>query len=587
MSFEYKASGNALDVKSLRRVFSLVANYRGTVFISVLLTIAMSILGPSIPYFLQQSIDGPIKARNINGLYQSIGLILFMLFSQGMVSYAQSYYTEWLGQQAIYKLRIKTFNHILKMRLSIFDRTPIGTMITRVVSDVETVADIFSEGLIAIAGDMLQIIVILTYMFIIDWKLTLICLSVFPILLLSAWIFKETVKKSFQEVRTQVSKLNAFLQEHITGMYIVQTFNRQNIEFERFTVINKKYRDANIKSILAYSIFFPVIEVLSAISIALIVWGGIGGVLQGRVTIGILIAFISYINLLFRPIRQVADKFNTLQMGMVASERIFQVLDMEASLPNTGTIADDIKGKIEFRNVWFAYADDKWILKDISFTILPGQTIAIVGHTGAGKTSITGLVNRLYTHQKGDILIDDQPIENYDIDALRKQIAVVLQDVFLFSDTINNNLKLYSNKITQNQIVEAVKLVGADSFINNLPGKYDYQVQERGASLSTGQRQLISFIRAIIQQPAILILDEATSSIDQETENMIQKATEILLRGRTSIAIAHRLSTIREADNILVLDKGELVEMGSHDTLISQKGLYHQLYQLQFTELVL
>jgi ATP-binding cassette subfamily B protein len=425
-------------------------------------------------------------------------------------------------------------------------------------------------------------------MFYIDWRLSLYSLAVFPLLLVSAYIFKEKVKVSFQDVRTQVARLNAFLQEHITGMQIVQVFNRQDIEMDRFEKINASHRDANIRGVLYYSVFFPVIEVLSAMAIALIVWGGTKGVLDQRITFGTVVAFIQFINLLFRPIRQVADKFNTLQMGMVAADRIFNVLEMEDSTPDKGHLAaDKVEGKIEFKDVWFAYEDENWILKDLSFDIQPGQTLAIVGHTGAGKTSITNLVNRLYEKQKGEILLDGRPVEDYQLTSLRKQIAVVLQDVFLLSDSIANNIKLFNENITREQMIEAAKLVGADRFIETLPGGYDYQVQERGATLSTGQRQLISFIRAVIQDPRILILDEATSSIDQETEELIQHATEVLLKDRTSIVIAHRLATIQHADKILVMEKGRIKEVGTHQELLEKGGLYRKLYELQFTELVM
>ena len=589
MSFEYKATGKVIGLGSLRRVFSLVSNHKLIVLLSIILTLSASAIGPCIPFLMQRAIDVDIMSYDTTGLINSCMMIIALLCLQGAVGYLQAFYTNWLGQQAIHQLRTRVFNHILKFRLKIYDRTAVGTMITRTVSDVETVSDIFSEGLISITGDLLSIIFILGFMFFEDWRLTFVSLAVFPLLLVAAYIFKEKVKVSFQDVRTQVGRLNAFLQEHITGMQIVQVFNRQRKEMSRFNEINKNHRDANIRGVLYYAVFFPVIEVLSAASVALIVWGGASGVLEGRLTLGILVAFISYINLLFRPIRQIADKFNTLQMGMVASDRIFKVLDMQESTANNGTIPLDytIKGEIEFKNVWFAYEDENWTLKDISFAVEEGKTLAIVGHTGAGKTSITSLVNRLYEKQKGDILIDGKPIEDYKLETVRSQIAVVLQDVFLFSDTIENNIKIYNPTITREEIVEASRLVGAHRFIEKLPNGYDYQVQERGATLSTGQRQLISFIRAVIQNPRLLILDEATSSIDHETEEMIQQATEVLLKGRTSIVIAHRLATIQNADQIIVMDKGRIKERGSHQELLEQDGLYRKLYELQFTELVM
>jgi ATP-binding cassette subfamily B protein len=588
MSFDSKVSGSALDTKSLKRVFSLISDHKIILVISIILTIALALIGIATPVITQRAIDQDIMHFNGQGLLNDAMLIIVILVLQTLILYFQTYYTNWLGQQAVHQLRTRIFNHILDFRLKVYDRTPVGTMITRTVSDVETIADIFSEGLVSISGDVLLIIAILTVMFYEDWRLSCYSLSVFPLLLISAYIFKEKVKVSFQDVRTQVGRLNAFLQEHITGMQIVQVFNRQDIEMNRFEKINAAHRDANIRGVLYYSVFFPVIEVLSAMAIAFIVWGGTHGILTGRVSIGMVTLFIMLINQLFRPIRQVADKFNTLQMGMVAADRIFNVLEMEDAIPDNGQMmADKVEGKIEFRDVWFAYEDENWILKDLSFDIQPGQTLAIVGHTGAGKTSITNLVNRLYEKQKGEILLDGRPVEDYQLTSLRKQIAVVLQDVFLLSDSIANNIKLFNENITREQMIAAARLVGADRFIETLPGGYDYQVQERGATLSTGQRQLISFIRAVIQNPRILILDEATSSIDQETEELIQHATEVLLKDRTSIVIAHRLATIQHADKILVMEKGRIKEVGTHHELLEKGGLYRKLYELQFTELVM
>lgn len=587
MSFEHQPSGKVMELKLLYRVYKLVSEYRFFVIFSLVLTIALAIIGPAVPWLIQRTIDYELLNYDYKGLLNNSLIILGLLALQGVIFYLQSYYTGWLGQQAIHELRRKVFNHISSFRMKVFDRTPVGTMITRTIADVETVANIFAEGLINITGDLLQIIVILGIMIYTDWQLTLISLTIFPLLLISAYIFKEKVKFSFQEVRTAVARLNAFLQEHITGMLIVKVFNREDVEMKRFKEINAEHRDANIRSVMYYSVFFPVIEVLSAISIALIVWWGAKGVLQGISTFGTIVSFILYINLLFRPIRQVADKFNTLQMGMVASERIFRVLDMTDTIPNQGDLKRSLEGHVEFKNVWFAYEGENWVLKDISLQAKPGQTLAFVGYSGAGKTSVSSLINRLYEYQKGSILIDGTPVEEYDLTNLRKQIAVVLQDVFLFSDTIENNIKLYNQNISREQIMEAARMVGADKFIERLPGGLDYQVQERGSTLSTGQRQLISFIRAIIQNPAILILDEATSSIDHETEEMIQEATNVLLKGRTSIVIAHRLSTIQDADQIIVMSKGQIEEQGTHHELLAREGLYRKLYELQFSELAL
>ena len=588
MSFEYKATGRIFEWKLLKRIFALVSEYRVTIIFSFFLTVIVAALGVATPILMQKGLDQYVVKGNIAGLEKLSMVIFGVLVMQTLLSYYQTYYTNWLGQMAILKLRDNIFNHILKFRLKVFDTTPVGMMITRTISDVESVADIFSQGLISIFGDVMLMLMILGVMFFFNWKLSLVTLSVFPFLLATSWIFKEKVKVSFQDVRQQVARLNAFLQEHITGMNIVQIFHREEKELNRFHEINAKHRDANIRSVLYYSIFFPVIEIFSAIAVALIVWyGGKNMLPPNNISFGEVTSFILFINLLFRPLRQIADKFNTLQMGMVASDRIFKVMDMEDSTPDTGKLQTAINGQVSFENVWFAYNEEDWVLKDISFDVKPGQVLAIVGHTGAGKSSIISLINRLYEKTKGNILIDGEPVENYGLDWLRSNIAVVLQDVFLFSDTIENNIRLYDENITKEQILEAARLVGADKFINHLPGGIEYQVQERGATLSTGQRQLISFIRAVIQNPKILILDEATSSIDNETEELIQQATKVLLQGRTSIVVAHRLATIRNADMILVMEKGRIKEVGKHDELLEKGGLYRKLYELQFTELVL
>jgi ATP-binding cassette subfamily B protein len=548
----------------------------------------MSVVGIATPLLIRYTIDNAILAGNRRLLISLAEIITVVLLLQALLMYYQTFLTNSLGQEAIRRLRKRVFDHVINFRITVFDRTPIGTMITRTISDVETVADVFAQGFINITGDLLQIIFILGAMFFMDWQLSLVSLSVFPLLLIAAYVFKEAVKVSFQDVRTQVARLNAFIQEHITGMQIVQVFSREKEEMDNFRDINAAHRNANIRGIRAYAIFFPVIEVFSAAAIALIVWWGAKGVLTGVTTPGTMMAFIFYINLLFRPVRQIADRFNTLQMGMVAAGRIFNVLDMKDEIPDEGKRKDaHIAGKVEFRNVCFAYSDENWILKDISFTAEPGQTLAIVGHTGAGKTSVTNLVNRLYPYQKGAVCIDNVRIEDYQLGWLRKQIAVVLQDVFLFSDSIANNIRLYNDDISREEMEEAARMVGAHRFIEKLPGGYDYPVQERGATLSTGQRQLISFIRAILQDPKILILDEATSSIDHETEELIQHATQVLLKGRTSIVIAHRLATIQNADKILVMDKGRIAEEGTHQELLAKGGLYRKLYELQFAELVI
>ena len=584
---EKDISGKAVDTGLLLKVYNLIKPYRHLFYISVGITFLNSVVGPAIPYAIRHTIDEEILKIDSNGLRLWTGIILGLLLAQGALTYLQTYLTNYLGQNAIKHLRDKVFNHILNFKSKVFDNTPIGTFITRTVTDVERVADIFSQGLINILGDLLQLIIILTIMFYTDWELTLVMLTVFPFLIAISYVFKEKVKVAFQDVRTQVSRLNAFLQEHITGMGIVKIFNKEDEEMEKFDQINQQHRDANIRSVFYYALFFPAIELFSAAAIALIVWYGTQSVLSGQVTFGTLVLFILYINMMFRPVRAIANNFNVLQMGMVASSRIFRVLEHEESIANNGLIKpEQVRGDIRFNNVWFAYEDEEYVLKDLSFDIKEGQNIAIVGSTGAGKTTITNLLTRMYDINHGSITLDGRDIRDYELEHLRIQISIVLQDVFLFSDTIANNIRLYESGVTEAQMEQAARRIGADRFIKELPNGFDTEVQERGASLSAGQRQLISFIRAIIQNPQILILDEATSSVDNETEELIQEATEALLKGRTSIVIAHRLATIKNADQILVMEKGEIKERGTHSELMAQEdGLYKQLIRLQFTEL--
>lgn len=575
------------DIGILRKVYGLITPYRHLFIIAITITFINSFVGPAIPYAIRHTIDNEILRFNTNGLYLMAMLIFGLMLLQAVLTYFETFMTNDLGQNAIKMLREKVYDHILNFKSKVFDKTPIGTLITRTITDVERVADIFSQGLINIVGDLLQLVIIIGVMFYTDWQLSLVVLSIFPLLLISSYVFKEKVKHSFQDVRTQVARLNAFLQEHITGMQIIQIFNKEKQELKKFNAINQKHRDANIRAVLYYSVFFPVIEILSSIAIALLVWYGTKGILSQELTFGTLVLFILYINMMFRPIRQITNNFNTLQMGMVASERIFKVLDIDDSIPNKGKVDREIEGSIEFRNVNFEYEQNEPILKNIDFKVAQGQTLAIVGATGAGKTTITNLLNRMYDIPSGDILFDGINAKDYELKCLRRQIAVVLQDVFLFSDSIMNNIKLFNESISQKSVEEAAELIGADRFIKQLPGGYDYVVQERGATLSAGQRQMVSFLRAIIQNPKILILDEATSSVDNETEELIQQAIEILLRGRTSIVIAHRLSTVQHAEQIIVLDKGEIKERGNHKELMAQDGLYRKLIKLQFTELAI
>ena len=513
-----------------------------------------------------------------------------MLMLETALRFYFSYVSAWLGQTVVKDLRVKVYNKIIGLNLSQFDRTPIGTLTTRTINDIEAINDIFAEGLIPIIADFLGIIAILIFMFFTDWRLTLICLAPFPFLIIATYFFKESVNKSFIRVRNAVAQLNAFVQEHITGMPVVQAFAAENKEMKKFTAINREHRNANINAIFAYSVFFPLVEIILAVSMGLLVWwaGTTALGMEGKEAtdqIGKIIAFHLYLNLLFRPLRVIADKFNVLQMGMVASERVFRVLDNTDFIPpsEVGSYAPAVvKGKIEFKNVWFGYDEKHPVLKNISFTVDAGETVALVGHTGSGKTSIISLLNRLYHIQKGEIKIDDTRIEDYNADALRRHIAVVLQDVFLFSGSIKDNITLRNEEISQAQVEAAAKMIDMHDFVLQLPGGYNFNVHERGTSLSLGQRQLISFIRALLFNPSILILDEATSSVDTESELLIQHAIDKLIKGRTSIVIAHRLSTIRKASKIIVLDKGEIKEIGTHEELIKLGGFYANLHKMQF-----
>ncbi len=578
-----KVSGNAVDINLLRRVFRYVSPYRGIFIWSIVLTILLAILAPLRPWLIQFTLDRYILLNDHTGLIDMSLLMVGLLLVQTIVQYFHTFYTNILGQSVIKDLRVKVFNHISNLRLKYFDRTPIGQLITRTVSDLETIADIFSEGLIVIVGDILQVIAIIAVMLYVDWELTLVVLIPMPLLIMASLVFKEAIKSAFQDVRTQVANLNTFLQEHITGIRIIQYFAREDQEMKKFKDINSKHRDAHIRSNWYYSIFFPVVEIISAVSIGLLVWYGSKSILSDDISPGVVVSFIMYINMLFRPIRELADKFNTLQMGMVGAERIFNVLDTDEQTEDKGILQPQkLKGDIEFKNVWFAYNDENWVLKDISFHVKPGETLALVGATGAGKSSIINILNRFYEINKGSILVDGNDIREYKLSYLRSHIATVLQDVFLFSDSIANNINLSNEEIGREKLIQAAKEVGAYEFIMKLPGGFDYDVMERGATLSAGQAQLISFIRAMVYDPQILVLDEATASVDTETEELIQHAINKLMQGRTSIVIAHRLSTIQNADRIIVLDHGEIKEMGSHQQLLKLNGFYRKLYDLQF-----
>lgn len=543
----------------------------------------MAGVAPALPLLIEYTLDHYILAGDTAGLQWMLMLMLALLLCQTVVRYFHTMTTNTLGQSVIKDLRVDVFNHITQLRPKYFDKTPIGRIITRTVSDLESIANIFSEGLIQIIGDILQLVVILGVMFYTDWKLTLIVLIPMPVMIAATYVFKEAMKSAFQDVRRWISNLNTFLQEHISGVSIIQYFAREEQELHKFKSANAEHRNAHIRANWYFSIFFPVIEIIMAVALGLLVWYGSKQVLAEEISPGVIVSFIMYINMIFRPIRELADKFNTLQMGMVSAERIFAVLDSDERTPNTGTFRPAlIQGKIEFDKVWFAYDQEKWVLKDINFAIQPGETLAFVGATGAGKSSVINILSRFYEINKGSIRLDGTDIREYELDYLRKTIATVLQDVFLFSDSVANNISLNDPSITREKIIAAAKSVGAHEFIMRLPGGYDYQVQERGATLSTGQAQIISFIRVLVHDPKILVLDEATSSVDTETEELIQRAIETLMQGRTSIVIAHRLSTIQRADKIIVLDKGEIKEMGTHRDLLNRNGYYKRLYDLQF-----
>lgn len=589
MEKEQISSGNIIDFKVLKRILQFVKPYRGRFIFLIVLTIVLGVLTPLRPMLIQYTLDEDVANGNYNGLFQIMLLILGLLILQSGFQYMHTYISGRIGQYVIRDIRIKLYKHLIGFRLKFFDRTPIGRLVTRTISDVEALADVFSEGLAALAGDLLQIVFILIFMFCTDWRLALVSLSTIPLMLLSTYIFKEKIKVTFNDVRNAVANLNSFVQEHLTGINIVQIFGSEKREFEKFKEINKEHRSAHLKSVLYYSVYFPVAEIIAAMGVGLLVWYGARGVIGGDngITIGTLTAFIMYIQMFFRPIRMIADRYNTLQMGIVSSSRIMNLLDSDEHLVDNGSkILDDLKGKVEFDHVWFAYNDAEYVLKDITLKIKPGETVALVGATGAGKSSIINLLNRFYEINRGTIKVDDIDINDIEISSLRKGIGVVLQDVFLFSDTIRYNITLGSPEVTDEMIMHAADLVGARRFIERLPGGLDYNVMERGATISVGQRQLLSFIRAMVYDPKILVLDEATSSVDHETEEMIQGAIEKMMTNRTSIVIAHRLSTIQKADTIIVLDKGEIKEMGHHESLLSLDGYYAHLHRMQYKEVV-
>lgn len=581
------AKPNQLDLNVLGRVLAQTRPYKLVFWLSALLAVVLAPLATLRPFLVQKMVDDHIFNYDLSGLGRLALIFAGVLLLHAVLQYLFIYMTNWLGQVVVRDLRVRVFRHVTSLRLAYFDRTPIGNITTRTINDLETINQVFSQGVITMLADVLTLIVVFTIMMVTSWKLTLICMTTLPFLVLASYVFKEKVKESFQTVRTQVARMNAFLQERISGMRIVQIFNAEDQEDRKFKAINREYTQANLDSVLYYAVFYPVVEIISAASLGLMVWYGARGVVAGDVTLGVLVAFPIYLNMLFNPIRMLADKFNTLQMGLVASERVFNLLDQHEQIENAGNLKPErLRGEVVFDGVTFAYTGNDCVLHNVHFDVPAGKTLAIVGATGSGKSTIIGLLMRFYNYQQGRILVDGTEITEYDLFSYRRRIALVLQDVFLFSGTVLENITLRDTSITEEQVVAAAKMIGAHAFIERLPGGYQYQVMERGATLSMGQRQLISFVRALVFDPDILILDEATSSIDPETEEVIQFAIETLIARRTSIIIAHRLSTIRHADKIMVLHKGKVEEIGTEEELLKiENGRYKQLHEMQFLQL--
>ncbi|MDB9723376.1 ABC transporter ATP-binding protein/permease [Polaribacter sp.] len=579
-------TGKAFDLEIFLRLMSFAKNYKRNFVISASATIILAGVAILMPIILKDAVDLYIANKDSEGLLNSVLLMFGVLILEVLLRFTFIYYANWVGQHIIKDIRAKIFRHILQFRMSYFDKNSVGRLVTRVVSDIETIAAFFSSGVFTIVSDVLQMFAVIAVMFMINWKLAFIAIAVLPVLLYATKVFQKAIKATFQEVRNQVANLNGFVQERVTGMKIVQLFNREKVEYDNFNNINNKHKEAYIKTIWYFSIFFPIAEILSSVGIGLVVWFGskqvIGGAIPGP---GTVMAFVQMAQMLYRPLRQIADKFNQLQMGIVSGERVFKIIDTESSISKNGTIAaENLAGNISFKEVRFSYVAGEEVLKGVSLEVEKGQTVAIVGATGAGKSTIINLINRFYEIDSGTICVDGIPIEKYKLESLRSQVAVVLQDVFLFSDSILNNITLKDARISKKEVEAAAKQIGIHDFIMTLPGCYDYNVKERGAMLSSGQRQLIAFLRAYLSKPSILILDEATSSVDAFAEKMIQYATETITKGRTSIVIAHRLATIKSADKIIVMDKGLIVEEGTHSSLLEREnGYYKNLYDKQFS----
>ncbi len=580
-----KTKEQLFDITLFKRLFKFIKPYKLVFFIVLIAVISIAVLGVTTPYLLQYGVDTHIKEKLSEGFLDLVLIMVGLLFIEFLFQLVFMYYSGWLGQHVVKDVRVKLFDHILAFRMKYYDTSSVGVLITRSVTDMERIADIFGQGLFQIFKDILAMVVVCCAMFYMNWKLSLIVFGMLPIVLYATKVFQKYMKKAFEEVRNEVSNLNSFVQERLTGMKILQLFAREAIENEKFRQINERHKKGWLKTIWYNSIFFPIAELSSSITIGLVVWyGGLTHVLSDTASQGVLLAFIMFIPKLFRPLRQIADKFNTLQMGMVAANRVFKVIDTHSQIEDTGAHeAVHFKGAISFKNVQFNYVPEEPVLRGVSFEVNAGETVAIVGSTGAGKSTIINLLNRFYEINKGTICIDGIGIGDVTLTSLRQQIAVVLQDVFLFADTILNNITLHHPDVTEAQVIEAAKSIGVHEFISSLPGGYHYNVKERGVMLSSGQRQLISFLRAYVTNPSILILDEATSSVDSHSEQLIQNATDKITKGRTSIVIAHRLATVKKADKILVMDAGEIVEQGTHKTLLEREGGYYKnLYEVQF-----
>ncbi|MGA7161031.1 MAG: ABC transporter ATP-binding protein [Bacteroidota bacterium] len=583
---EEEVLGKAYDGNLMRRLLHYLRPYKWYVVLGIGLSMVVSALEAVRPYFTKIAVDVNIKNHDKNGLLMTALMFLSVLTVRGVVQYFNSYLTQWIGQRTIFDLRMELFRHLQNLSLKFYDRNPIGRLITRVTSDVEVLNDMFSSGIVMVFSDVFMIVGILWFMFSMNWQLAFVSLSVLPFLFYGTFLFRKKAREAYRDVRIQIAKINTFMQEHITGMIVDQIFNREKKAYDQFDRLNAAHRDANIRSIFYYAVFYPAVDIIGAIAVGLIVWYAGGKTLEGKVTIGTIMAFLQFNEMFWRPIRDLSEKYNIMQTAMASSERIFKLLDDKSILPNPESAVPlpTMRGKVEFRNVWFAYNDENWVLKNVSFTIQPGETIAFVGHTGAGKTTIISLLSRFYDIQKGEIFVDDINIKDVNISDLRTHIAVVLQDVFLFSGDIKGNISLGNDTIPFERVKQAAQFVGVDQFIEAMPRQYDEGVKERGSTLSVGQKQLLSFARALAYNPKILVLDEATSSVDTETELLIQSAIKKLLAGRSSIVIAHRLSTIQSADKIIVMHKGEIRESGTHQELLSLGGIYFKLYQLQYKE---